>query len=112
MLNLKPVSSARWLDQVEAHLDEVLIDHAHCEKKAAGTAMNLIFAYVDNEELCREMTVIVNEELEHFHMVLKLLKQRGIRFRGNKPAPYGRKLHDLVRKLEPGGQSTGCSLPV
>ena len=43
--------------------------------------MNLIFAYVDNEELCREMTEIVNEELEHFHMVLDVLKQHEIEFR-------------------------------
>ena len=102
MLNLSSMSPTRWLEQVETHLDEVLIDHAHCEKKAAGTAMNLIFAYVDNEKLCREMTVIVNEELEHFHMVLELLKQRGIPFRRNiKPTQYGRKLNDLVRKSEP-----------
>ena len=102
MLNLNSMSPTRWIEQVETHLDEVLIDHAHCEKKAAGTAMNLIFAYVDNEKLCREMTVIVNEELEHFHMVLALLKQRGIPFRRNiKPTLYGRKLNDLVRKSEP-----------
>ncbi len=63
--------------------------------------MKLIFAYVDNEELCREMTVIVAEELEHFHMVLEHLKQRGIPFCRNKPTQYGRKLHDLVRKSEP-----------
>ncbi len=101
MLNLKSKSPTRWLDQVETHLDEVLIDHAHCERKAAGNAMNLIFAYVDNEELCRAMTVIVNEELEHFHLVLELLRQRGIPFRRNKPTQYGRRLNDLVRKSEP-----------
>ena len=102
MLNLKSTSPRRWLEQVEANLDEVLIDHAHCEKKAAGNAMNLIFAYVDNEELCREMRMIVNEELEHFEMVLELLKQRGIPLGRDKPTQYGRKLHDLVRKSEPG----------
>jgi tRNA-(ms[2]io[6]A)-hydroxylase len=101
MLHLKSASSTRWLKQVETHLDEVLIDHAHCEKKAAGNAMNLIFSYVDNEELCREMTVIVNEELEHFHMVLELLKQREILFRRIKPTEYGRKLNALVRQFEP-----------
>ena len=67
----------------------------------AGTAMNLIFHYVEHAELCREMTVIVNEELEHFHMVLDLLQQRGIRFRRLRPSQYGRKLNDLVRKQEP-----------
>ena len=101
MLHLGSTSSPRWLEQVETHLDEVLIDHAHCERKAAGNAMNLISAYVLNEELCRELTVIINEELEHFHLVLKLLKQRGIPFRRNKPSNYGRKLKDVVRKLEP-----------
>lgn len=101
MLHLKSTTDKRWFDQVDAHLDEVLIDHAHCEKKAAGTALNLIFAYVENAELCREMTEIVNEELEHFHMVLELLTERGITFRRLKPSSYGRKLNDLVRKQEP-----------
>lgn len=101
MLSLKSPSSERWLKQVDEHLDEILIDHAHCEKKAAGCAMNLIFAYVENEELCREMTEIVNEELEHFQMVLDILKERGIKFRRSKPSNYGRKLNELVRKSEP-----------
>lgn len=101
MLNLKSASSGRWLDQVRGHLDELLIDHAHCEKKAAGTAMNLLFAYVDHVDLCRAMTEIVQEELAHFHMVLDILARRGIRFRRLSPSSYGRKLNDLVRKQEP-----------
>ncbi len=80
MLSLQSSSSERWLQRVDVNLDEILIDHAHCEKKAAGTAMNLIFAYVENEDLCREMTEIVNEELEHFRTVLDLLKRRQIPF--------------------------------
>lgn len=101
MLNLHATSPDRWFAAVRAHLDELLIDHAHCEKKAAGTAMNLLFAYVENEELCKAMTEIVDEELSHFHMVLNILKQRGIAWRRNKPSQYGRKLNDLVRKSEP-----------
>ena len=101
MLHLQSDTSARWLAQVDADLESILIDHAHCEKKAAGTALNLIFAYVENIELCREMALIVNEELEHFQMVLDLLARRGIRFRRLKPSSYGRELNDLVRKQEP-----------
>ena len=101
MLHLRAPTDASWLAQVDANLEEVLIDHAHCEKKAAGTALNLIFHYVENVELCREMTEIVNEELEHFHMVLDLLARRGIRFRRLKPSQYGSRLHALVRKSEP-----------
>ncbi|MHC2067653.1 MiaE family protein [Bremerella sp. T1] len=101
MLHLKSETSQRWLDQVDKQTDLILIDHAHCEKKAAGTALNLMFAYVENDELCREMTSIVNEELEHFHMVRDLLKRRGIEFRRIKPSSYGNKLHDLIRNEEP-----------
>jgi tRNA-(ms[2]io[6]A)-hydroxylase len=101
MLHLRSDTSARWLAQVDADLPSILIDHAHCEKKAAGTALNLIFAYVEDIELCREMTEIVREELEHFHMVLDLLARRGIRFRRLTPSSYGRELNDLVRKQEP-----------
>jgi tRNA-(ms[2]io[6]A)-hydroxylase len=101
MLSLQSRSSERWLRQVEENVGEVLIDHAHCERKAAATAMGLLTAYVENEELCVEMTRIVNEELEHFHMVIGQLKQRGIPFRRLKPSPYGRLLHESVRKQEP-----------
>jgi len=101
MLHLHCDTPARWLAKVDSDLESILIDHAHCEKKAAGTALNLIFAYVENVELCRAMTEIVNEELEHFHMVLDLLARRNIRFRRLKPSTYGRELNDLVRKQEP-----------
>ena len=101
MLGLQSNTSARWLQQVDDHLDQILIDHAHCERKAAGTAMNLIFAYVEHEALCREMVNIVNEELEHFELVLNLLKAREIQFRRLRPGHYGRRLNDLVRKQEP-----------
>ncbi len=101
MLSLQSASDARWLAQVDAHLDEILIDHAHCEKKAAGVAMNLLFSYVDHVPLARAMTEIVNEELAHFHLVLDLLERRGIRFRKLSPSSYGQRLHAVVRKGEP-----------
>ena len=101
MLSLHSNTSQRWLAQVDDNLEEILVDHAHCEKKAAGTAMNLLFAYVEFEELSREMVEIVNEELEHFTMVLDLLSSRGIKFRKIIPGSYGRKLHNLIRKGEP-----------
>ena len=101
MLSLKSDSSERWWNQVENHIDEILIDHAHCEKKAAGCAMNLLFAYVDNHPLTSAMTEIVNEELEHFHMVLEILEKRDITFRKLKPSNYGRQLNELVSRQEP-----------
>ena len=101
MLHLHSTSPDRWLLQVKQHLADVLIDHAHCEQKAASTAMDLMFDYVENEDLCHEMTEIVREELDHFELVRKLLKDRGIRFLRLKPGTYGRKLKELVRRQEP-----------
>jgi tRNA-(ms[2]io[6]A)-hydroxylase len=101
MLSLQSETDDRWLRQVDEDLESILIDHAHCERKAAATAMNLITSYVENEALCREMTQIVYEELEHFHLVLDMLKRRGIRFRRLPPSSYGKRLHELVAKNEP-----------
>jgi tRNA-(ms[2]io[6]A)-hydroxylase len=101
MLHLQSQSQIRWLRQVDEHLEEILIDHAHCEHKAAATAMSLLGSYVECQELTQEMTVIIAEELEHFQMVLELLKQRGIRFRKLRPGDYGRQLNLLVRSNEP-----------
>lgn len=101
MLSLREPTSERWLGLVEGHVEELLVDHAHCEKKAAGVAMNLLFSYVDCVPLARAMTEIVEEELEHFRMVLDILERRGIRFRKLSPAPYGARLHELVRRQEP-----------
>lgn len=101
MLHLQSKSSDRWIKQVDENLNTILIDHAHCEQKAASTAMNLMFEYVENEDLAATMTEIVTEELEHFHMVLKLLKERGVRFIKLKPGTYGRKLKELCRRQEP-----------
>src|ERR1700749_3633192 len=102
MLSLTSETSQRWLAQVDANLNDILLDHAHCEKKAAGTAMNLIFAYVDRVELVKEMTTIVNEELDHFRQVIDLIEARGMRFRRLTPSSYGARLNELIRKQEPG----------
>ena len=101
MLNLESSSPERWLRQIDGHLDEILIDHAHCERKAAACAMNLMGSYCENLDLCREMTRIVREELEHFHLVIGLLQGRNIPFRRLPPGKYGKRLNALIRKQEP-----------
>lgn len=101
MLNLQSQTSERWLQQVDEHLELILIDHAHCENKAARAALNLMIAYVENNSLCKAMTQIVQEELEHFHRVRELLERRGIHFRRLQPSRYGGQLNQLIRKFEP-----------
>jgi tRNA-(ms[2]io[6]A)-hydroxylase len=101
MLSLHAPTPERWFAQVEPHLDLLLVDHAHCEKKAAGVAMNLLFAYVEHADLTRAMTEIVAEELDHFHRVRAILDRRGIRFYKLPPSNYAEQLHVLIDKQEP-----------
>jgi tRNA-(ms[2]io[6]A)-hydroxylase len=101
MLSLHAPTPDRWFDQVAVSLDELLIDHAHCEKKAAGVAMSLLFTYADDVDLCRAMADIVHEELDHFKLVLDLLDRRGVRFRRQQPARYAERLSALIGKVEP-----------
>jgi len=101
LLNLQSDTDKRWLEQVAQALDEILVDHAHCEHKAAATAMSLLGSYIENRELCEEMTRIVQEELEHFHLVWDLLSRRGIAFRRQRPGHYASELRQLVRSQEP-----------
>jgi tRNA-(ms[2]io[6]A)-hydroxylase len=93
-------SSASWLDQACARPDLVLIDHAHCERKAAGVALQLMFRYPSDEGLGALLSPLAREELEHFELVLQLLQRRGIPLRPL-PAPgYGATLTAAVRKGE------------
>ena len=101
MLHLQSESTQRWLAQVDQNLPEILIDHAHCERKAASTAMNLMNSYTENRSLCVEMTRIIQEELEHYHMVIDVLDRRGIAFRRLASGHYGRQLNALTRQREP-----------
>lgn len=102
MLSLKSATSPRWLEQILGCVEELLLDHAHCEKKAASTAMNLIFSYVDRVDLVRDLSEIVVEELDHFRQAIALVEARGIRFRRLKPSAYGSRLGETIRKNEPG----------
>jgi tRNA 2-(methylsulfanyl)-N6-isopentenyladenosine37 hydroxylase len=94
-------SSASWLEQANARPDLVLIDHAHCERKAAGVALQLMFRYPSDEGLGAVLSPLAREELEHFELVLGLLQRRGMALRPL-PAPgYGATLTAAVRKGEP-----------
>lgn len=101
MLHLAKETSPEWLPRAEAHLDEILLDHAHCEKKAAGAAMKLLFSYPHHRFLQEPLAELARDELDHFQQVLALLDARGIRYQTIRPSPYGMALHALVRREEP-----------
>ncbi|WP_210396467.1 tRNA-(ms[2]io[6]A)-hydroxylase [Motiliproteus sediminis] len=92
---------AGWINAATDDLATLLIDHAHCEKKAASTAMNLMFRYVDQPDLLNRMSRIAREELIHFEQVLGLMKERGIQYGHLTPSRYALGLRQHVRTHEP-----------
>jgi tRNA-(ms[2]io[6]A)-hydroxylase len=101
VLHLASDTSAAWLSRARANLDEVLLDHAHCEKKAAGAAVKLLFSYPHHRFLQEPLAELAEEELDHFRQVLARLDARGIRYETIRPGPYGMALHALTRREEP-----------
>jgi tRNA-(ms[2]io[6]A)-hydroxylase len=98
---LQSRTDATWTAVALADLDELLVDHAHCEKKAAGTALNLIFRYPRHAALLDPLSRLAREELVHFEQVLALLRARGVAFAAQKPAPYAGRLRAHTRAADP-----------
>ncbi|MDQ1148497.1 tRNA-(ms[2]io[6]A)-hydroxylase [Sphingobacterium zeae] len=77
MLGLKLLTDPRWANIAEGNLEEILTDHAWCEQKAASNAISLITNNSEYEDLVHELTAIAIEEMEHFKMVIDIIKERG-----------------------------------
>jgi len=101
VLSLASTTDGGWVARALAHLDEILVDHAHCEKKAASTAVSLLFKYPEHEALLAPLSRLAREELVHFEEVLAVLAARGIPFRHQRPGPYAAALMQAVRAHEP-----------
>jgi tRNA-(ms[2]io[6]A)-hydroxylase len=98
---LQAASSRAWLEAALARPDLVLLDHAHCERKAAGAALQLMFRYPGDAALAAVLSPIAREELEHFERVMALLEQRGCPLRPLPAPTYGARLAGAVRREEP-----------
>jgi tRNA-(ms[2]io[6]A)-hydroxylase len=101
MLSLASATDRAWVERAVGDLDEVLIDHAHCEKKAASTAISLLFKYPERHALLTPLARLAREELTHFEEVLSHLTVRGIGFRHQVPSPYAAQLLAAVRPTQP-----------
>jgi len=98
---LRAATPAAWVEQACAASDILLIDHANCEKKAASTALSLMFAYAEDLELTDKMSRLAREELRHYEQVAKLIKSLGIVPQRLAPGRYAAHLRRLVAKTEP-----------
>lgn len=101
MLCLRSETHPGWIDVAVAHPDEILIDHAHCEKKAAAFALALINRYPERMRLIKDMIDLAKEELDHFEIVVKVLEERGVALTKDTGNTYAQRLHEHIRKAEP-----------
>ena len=90
-----------WIENALANPELLLIDHANCEKKAASTALNLMYRYVGNFDLLNKMSRLAREELRHFEQVIAIMKRRNIEYRQISASRYAVKLREAVRPNDP-----------
>lgn len=100
-VRLRHPTGPRWAALALERFDEVLVDHAHCEKKAAANALSLLQAYPEVPGLPAQMARLAREESAHLSRVLQLLEERGIPLGRDRGDPYARGLQQLLRKSQP-----------
>ncbi|MCM4159032.1 tRNA-(ms[2]io[6]A)-hydroxylase [Antarcticibacterium flavum] len=98
MLGLKLPTDPRWARIAEKNIEEILIDHAWCEQKAASTAVSLIVTYPEYSELVTAMTALVREEMGHFKMVHDRILARGIKLGWDRKDEYVLQLREFLPK--------------
>ncbi|MDG1803898.1 tRNA-(ms[2]io[6]A)-hydroxylase [Flavicella sp.] len=103
MLGLKLPTDPRWVNIAEKNIDEILIDHAHCEQKAASTAISLIVSFPEYTDLVQEMIALVKEEMSHFKLVLDKLVAKGVTLGRDRKDLY---VVELLKFFPKGGSRT------
>jgi len=98
VLGLTLPTDPRWVDIASMNIEEILVDHAYCEQKAASACISLIVQYPDKEKLVDVLTPVVAEEWAHFERVLEQLKKRGLRLGNARKDEYVDQLAKSIRK--------------
>ncbi len=91
-----------WAEVAIADFDAFVLDHAACERKAAATCMSFVGAYPDRPELCDVMITVAREEMEHFHQVFRLARNRGLTLKSDHKDEYVNQLLRAVRNSPEG----------
>jgi tRNA 2-(methylsulfanyl)-N6-isopentenyladenosine37 hydroxylase len=100
MLNLKLPTDPRWVDAALDNIEQILIDHAYCEQKAASSCISLIIQFPEKEKLVEVLSPVVAEEWKHFERVLAQLKARGFKLGKQRTDEY---VVQLVKNERKGG---------
>lgn len=101
MFKLLSATSPAWVDRVLPHLDQLLLEQAHLERKAAAVALTLTFQYPDHPQLHGPLAELAEEELSHFRLALEQLGRRGVAYGPIQPSAYASRLLEAVRDVEP-----------
>ena len=91
-----------WFVHAAQCWQDLLVDHANCEKKAASTALSIIFTYSEDMQLAERMSRLAREELRHFEQVQRVMRELGVSFKRMSPARYAEGMRRAVRRDEPG----------
>lgn len=98
MLGLKLLTDPRWANIAESNLEEILTDHAWCEQKAATNAISLITQNSEHPDLVHELTAIAIEEMQHFQLVIDIIKRRGYTLGRERKDDYVNQLMKFMKK--------------
>ncbi|HQQ63105.1 MAG TPA: tRNA isopentenyl-2-thiomethyl-A-37 hydroxylase MiaE [Pseudomonadales bacterium] len=90
-----------WIARALQEPAILLVDHANCEKKAASTALGLMYRYTDKYDLLQKLSRLAREELRHFEQVLAIMKKRGVEYVHVTASRYAASLHEHVPKRDP-----------
>jgi tRNA 2-(methylsulfanyl)-N6-isopentenyladenosine37 hydroxylase len=101
MLGLHNTTSEQWIEAANRDPASILVDHAHCEKKAATMAISLLNRYPEKSGLVEQMAELAEEEMGHFRQVLREMTARGIALTRDSGDRYAQQLHANIRTQEP-----------
>jgi tRNA 2-(methylsulfanyl)-N6-isopentenyladenosine37 hydroxylase len=97
-LGLELPTDPRWIDVASMNIEDILVDHAYCEQKAASSCISLIIQYPEKTELVETLTPVVAEEWSHFERVIDELKKRGHSLGRQRKDEYVERLNTVIKK--------------
>ena len=98
VLGLELPTDPRWVNIAEKNIEDILVDHAYCEQKAASSCISIIISYPEKDRVVEVLTPVVAEEWGHFERVLEELKKRGYKLGFPRKDEYVEQLQKIVRK--------------
>ncbi len=97
-LGLQLPTDPRWTNIAEKQIEDILVDHAYCEQKAASSCISLIVQYPERAKLIDMLTPVVAEEWAHFERVIEQLRKRGFELGKQRKDEYVIRLSEILKK--------------